>query len=260
MLNHTEWNKFVKIIEQLWLPVNDNTFKENVLKLIKEIIPFNLAGFCYYKEFADYHEAVIENYIMIGDFCSEFMDEHKYMYDNIYGKYDYTKWLLGSKESVVCRESDIVSSQFRDKSKFYTLFLEPRNLIYCMDCYIINEAIPPHILFFYRDTVSGDFSDKELYMLNRLMPHVEGRLVLEAFHSNQQNETDSFSFFLKKTYQLTPKEIEIARLIKNGNNNQEISNILSIEISTVKKHITHILEKTHETDRLKLIKLFNLHE
>ena len=92
------------------------------------------------------------------------------------------------------------------------------------------------------------------------MPHVEGRLVLEAFHSNQQNETDSFSFFLKKTYQLTPKEIEIARLIKNGNNNQEISNILSIEISTVKKHITHILEKTHETDRLKLIKLFNLHE
>ena len=51
MLNHTEWNKFVKIIEQLWLPVNDNTFKENVLKLIKEIIPFNLAGFCYYKEY-----------------------------------------------------------------------------------------------------------------------------------------------------------------------------------------------------------------
>ena len=49
MLNHTEWNKFVKIIEQLWLPVNDNTFKENVLKLIKEIIQFNLAGFCYYK-------------------------------------------------------------------------------------------------------------------------------------------------------------------------------------------------------------------
>ena len=127
MLNHTEWNNFVKIIEQLWLPVNDNTFKENVLKLIKEIIPFNLAGFCYYKEFADYHEAVIENYIMVGDFCNEFMDEHKYMYDNIYGKYDYTKWLLGSKESVVCRESDIVSSQFRDKSKFYTLFLEPRN-------------------------------------------------------------------------------------------------------------------------------------
>ena len=260
MLNHTEWNNFVKIIEQLWLPVNDNTFTENALKLIKEIIPFNPAGFCYCQEFADYHEAVIENYIMVGDFCNEFMDEHKYMYDNIYGKYDYTKWLLGSKESVVCRESDIVSSQFRDKSKFYTLFLEPRNLIYCMDCYIINEAIPPHILFFYRDTVSGDFSDKELYMLNRLMPHIEGRLVLEAFHSNQQNETDSFSFFLKKTYQLTPKEIEIARLIKNGSNNQEISNILSIEISTVKKHITHILEKTHETDRLKLIKLFNLHE
>lgn len=42
---------------------------------------------------------------------------------------------------------------------------------------------------------------------------------------------------------LTPREIEIARLIARGRSNKEIARELCIEISTVKNHVHHMLEK-----------------
>ncbi len=184
ILNHEEWKNINKTVMKLWSPVDEKALREDILYSIKELIPFNLGGFCYYTDSGDSKESVIENYVMIGDLSKEFIEEHKYMYDNMYGKYDYTKWLLGSKESIVCRESDIINDQIKEKSSFYKDFLNPRGLSYCLDCYIINDAIKPSILFFYRDAASGDFTDREVYILNELMPHIEGRFVLSSSFSN----------------------------------------------------------------------------
>jgi two-component system nitrate/nitrite response regulator NarL len=42
---------------------------------------------------------------------------------------------------------------------------------------------------------------------------------------------------------LTPREFEIARLIAQGRSNKEIARALCIELSTVKNHVHHMLEK-----------------
>lgn len=42
---------------------------------------------------------------------------------------------------------------------------------------------------------------------------------------------------------LTPRESEIARLIARGRSNKEIARDLCIELSTVKNHVHHVLEK-----------------
>jgi DNA-binding NarL/FixJ family response regulator len=49
--------------------------------------------------------------------------------------------------------------------------------------------------------------------------------------------------------QLTPREIEILRLIAGGNANKEIAARLSIVEETVKSHITNILSKLEANDR-----------
>lgn len=258
ILSHEEWAKINTTIELLWLPVDEKTLRKNLLNGIKQLIPYTLGGFCNYYTSGDSNDPKIENYIMTGDFSQKFMQEHADLYDKKYGKHDYTKWLLGCQESIVCRESDIINKDAKEKTHYYNEFLKPRNLLYCMDCYIIKDNIKPFILFFYRDDLIGDFTDKEVYMLNILMPHIEGRFVLNAMNVESHRIDDAFSRYLKENYALTYREIEVARLIKEGYNNKEISEELFIEISTVKKHVSNILSKTEAETRIKLLKLLDL--
>jgi DNA-binding NarL/FixJ family response regulator len=43
--------------------------------------------------------------------------------------------------------------------------------------------------------------------------------------------------------QLTPREIEVYRLLRTGKSNQQIADTLGIQLSTTKTHVTRILEK-----------------
>ncbi len=54
---------------------------------------------------------------------------------------------------------------------------------------------------------------------------------------------------IKPHEELTPREMEILRLIAEGKANQEIADLLFITIKTVKTHITQILSKLGVEDR-----------
>lgn len=59
-------------------------------------------------------------------------------------------------------------------------------------------------------------------------------------------------FFKLRAYGLTDREAEVARLVSRGLSNKEIGRLLYISDTTVKKHVTHILEKTGCSDREEL--------
>lgn len=61
-------------------------------------------------------------------------------------------------------------------------------------------------------------------------------------------------YFKLRAMGLTDREAEIARLVSCDMTNREIGQMLYISDATVKKHITHILEKTALTDREELTK------
>jgi DNA-binding NarL/FixJ family response regulator len=52
---------------------------------------------------------------------------------------------------------------------------------------------------------------------------------------------------------LTPREIEVLRLITAGNGNRDIANVLSITEDTVKGHVKHIMEKLGAHDRTEAV-------
>ncbi|MDO5027669.1 MAG: response regulator transcription factor [Bacillota bacterium] len=54
------------------------------------------------------------------------------------------------------------------------------------------------------------------------------------------------------SYDFTPKEVEVLRLLVTGASNSEISQALNISIHTVKTHIKHLLIKTGYNSRTKL--------
>lgn len=51
---------------------------------------------------------------------------------------------------------------------------------------------------------------------------------------------------------LTPRELEVTKLVGKGQTNKEISNQLHLSVGTVKNHITQILQKTDLRDRTQL--------
>jgi DNA-binding NarL/FixJ family response regulator len=52
---------------------------------------------------------------------------------------------------------------------------------------------------------------------------------------------------------LTPRETQVMRTLTTGKSNKEIGSALDISESTVKVHVTHILEKLNVTGRTEAI-------
>ena len=71
----------------------------------------------------------------------------------------------------------------------------------------------------------------------------------EPVEGSTEVEAGQTQFFKLRAMGLTDREAEVARLVSRGLSNKEIGQILYISDTTVKKHVTHILEKTGCNDR-----------
>ncbi len=65
-------------------------------------------------------------------------------------------------------------------------------------------------------------------------------------------ETPVVQLGLTSSSELTPREIQVLRLLTTGAGNEEIASKLHISSNTVKTHIKHLLEKTGFTSRTQL--------
>jgi DNA-binding NarL/FixJ family response regulator len=57
----------------------------------------------------------------------------------------------------------------------------------------------------------------------------------------------------KKARKLTPREIEVLRLVASGTSTQDIADALKIQASTVSNHIQHILGKLGAHTKLQAV-------
>ena len=73
-----------------------------------------------------------------------------------------------------------------------------------------------------------------------------------AGESIYPEETPEVKLGLTKSTELTPREIQVLRLLTTGVGNDEIAERLNISQNTVKTHIKHLLDKTGFTSRTQL--------
>ena len=62
--------------------------------------------------------------------------------------------------------------------------------------------------------------------------------------------------YVKKRYNLTPRESQIAELICQGLHNGKIANSLHISPGTVNTHVRNIYRKTHVTSKMAMLLRF----
>ena len=97
--------------------------------------------------------------------------------------------------------------------------------------YLLKDSRPRELVDAIRQVYRGESS---------LSPAIARKLVLELSRPADRPLT---------TDPLTPREVEVVRVIARGMSNQEISNELVVSEATVRTHVSNILSKLHLASR-----------
>lgn len=115
----------------------------------------------------------------------------------------------------------------------------------------------PNALIIVLTTYSGDAqvvrairAGARAYLLKRQV-HRELLETIRAVHAGQRRipQEIAVEFVDRPSDDLTPREIDVLRLIASGNANKEIADQLSIGEASVKSHVANILSKLDAKDR-----------
>lgn len=109
--------------------------------------------------------------------------------------------------------------------------------------YILKTASPQQMINAIKTALAGK------YPVNR---EFAMRLLLRLIDERRQKDPTPLDKSLKSRLleSLTPREVDVLRLLAHGKSNSQISQGLLISESTVKKHVRQIFAKLGVTDRL----------
>lgn len=246
MLKESEWNTINNILLDLYTINDIKQLSAKVLHVLRMMIPFSKGYFALLDENG---KIDAENSVFIGfDEASEKKYKEKYFDD------DYIKYLFDfSKETAVFRDSEILDDEVRKNTNFYKEFLRPENIPYGAGILLIDGGKVRGILNFFRSAALGDFSEKNIYVLNILKNHLENIVHNVYLLNNQDFMSEKCFDHAVSDFSLSHREAEILKLIADGKSNAEICNGLCVSISTVKKHVYNIFNKAGVNSRTQLL-------
>jgi DNA-binding CsgD family transcriptional regulator len=154
---------------------------------------------------------------------------------------------------IVWAISKAVLSKYRERSSKHN-FVE----IFAVYCAVIPWASMTVLSYFHASQLvevvitNGGFVVITILFISRYIANA--RIEYERLQTFSHNDGHSTSLEANcQFYQLTSREIEIVRLIRQGNKYKEIGEKLFIAERTVTKHVQNIYEKAGVSNRVELI-------
>ncbi|MCH4889111.1 helix-turn-helix transcriptional regulator [Acidaminobacter sp. JC074] len=141
-----------------------------------------------------------------------------------------------------------IASSWKSHADFKTLFAYQ---------VVITSIFTTTLLFIkeFSRTSAVDFYSPLQPILYGILIYLIGFVYYELTHKQASKQVDEQ--VLRSKYNLSDREIMIARELLKGKSNAEIAGCLFIAESTVKKHIQHIYKKTEVTSRGEFKKIFH---
>lgn len=251
MLTQSEWEKLNELVITINNIQDSAAMRTAFLQKLMKMIDF---------DFSEFDIGVVRNSaapqlvdpVMVSKFSKSFEEEFIYQYENVFAPLDYVNWVFMSRESLVYRESDLLNREARMQSPFYTNYLKVFDLVYIAGMVLVGGGRFHGAITLYKSEKHGDFSNRDIYILKQLMPHLHARF--EADAGKIRKNEKSLSYMLKNQYCLTNREIEIMGYVYLGCTNAQIAAKAGIATNTVKKHIYNIYEKLELKNRTQLVK------
>ncbi len=134
----------------------------------------------------------------------------------------------------------------------FMIFICLVDILYQVDCADMNTLFPSLAV----TILSVLYAFMAAVFLTILSAKLENMLASYMEEPQAEISVDEAQtlYFKLRALGLTDREAEVARLVSCDMTNREIAQMLYISEATVKKHITHILEKTAMADREELTK------
>lgn len=224
--------------------------KPALLAQIKLLVPYTYASLIPIAEDPESQEAVHGE-----PFCKprQFESVEKQWVEQI--DQSYTLWLSHAVESMVVRDSEVMSDSGRFSAWSYRDLYSPYNII---DCVQMNIAYGNRVmgrLALYRTKADGLFTEREDFYLRSLANHIN-----LAYWTCRQKMTATATegrslAQLGRDFGLTRREEEILGLIFQDMNNNELLEKLSISKNTLLKHLQNLYRKCGVSSRWDLLKL-----
>lgn len=249
MLIQKEWELLNALIDLIYKSKNLTTMRYDFLKTLALLIGYDFADFELGHAAGTSTMPNLSDPVVFSRYDRAFEQEFIGLYERTYHELDYVKWVFSSPTSLVYRESDLINDQARKRSKFYLDYLVPFGFEHLAGISIISDGKFSGSVTLYRAQGRDDFSEKDMYVLKQLLPHLQNRL---DFSEQQEEGMNASSYLLKNRYLLTPREIQAACLICEGKSNAEIGKALGIAENTVKKHVSNIFDKLEVKNRTSL--------
>ena len=244
-LTSKDWKRINEIILQM-------NYEDDILKAlnlflleIDKIVPYEKASIYFYTISND--KLNVDKRIGHG-----FDKKDLETYDEYYCTIDdIIEKMLPTKLTTV-KSSDIFNLKERKETEYYNDYIRPVRTHFSLDANFRwdnrnAKETSFGTLDFFRSENGLDFSDKELEICKILQPHLETKASQYVF-----SFVDSLGDILHK-FDFTKTESEIARLVLRGYSNEQIAKERFVTVSTIKKHVTSILEKTKSSSRIEFI-------
>lgn len=254
ILKENEWEKINQIIIKINDSNNITKLKKVFLQEVRKLIYFDLGDYCMCKITG--HEAVnLIDPVVVSKYPKVFEQLFNLTYERQFGQADYTKWIVFNKDSMVYKESELISLEARQKSTYFQNYLKPTKLTNVIGMTVCDNGVCLGVVSLYRTDKHGDYTERDKYILEQLRPHLNSKMIsnLNAEQRELGNKHDKVNSLYSRKYGLTKREVQILIMVSQGKGYKDIAESIFISVNTVKKHMTSIFVKFHVKNRVQLI-------
>lgn len=234
-----DWKKINEIILQMNSESDILKAFNRFLLDIEGLVPYEKACIYFYDLSAS---ETVKDYIGQGFSERELKDYERY-YCNID---DVVAKMMPNKE-VVIKSTEAFDIDKRKETEYFIDYVTPANTKISLDTNfrwnLENREFCIGSLDLFRNENDADFSEREMEICRIFQPHIELKASNYAFLFDN----------IANRYALTNAEQDIANMILKGYSNEQIAEEKYITISTVKKHVSRILEKSDTKSRIEFI-------
>lgn len=191
-------------------------------------------------------------------------EEARFVDEFLSGGYEKDPYFRGTgsiNKTETFRDSDLMPEEYRMSTRLYQEIYKRQGVHFALRSYLVRDGRMVGHVALFRSREQGDFSVKDFRILDALAPHLEQRLAFllgeERVVEEGRTKAEPLGHALQDAYGVTSREAETALKARDGLSDREISSMLGVSLSTVKKHLHNVYRKTGVGSRVQLAALLN---